>query len=76
MKTPDVKHPRRFRISGVEIEVVTLQPLSEDAAARVALDAWKREASIRRAKGKRVLVHWLGNEALAATLPALPRPPG
>ena len=76
MNMPSVKHPTVFAISGVRIQLVTFQPLSADAAARVALYLWRTEPQVRKSKDKLLVVPWLGDEATAALLPAPPRPRG
>lgn len=69
MKLPDVRHPRVFRIAEVEIELITYFPLTEPQAQALALHLWASEPKIRRAKGKRLQVPWLGDAAQLALLP-------
>ena len=76
MNLPHVKHGRVFKIKGVQIQLVTYGPLSDDAAARVAMYLWRTEATVRRSVGKLLVLQWLGDEATAKALPALARRQG
>ena len=75
MNMPTVKHGRVFAIQGVKIQLLTYEPLSDDHAARVALYLWRTQPKVRSAKGKVLVVPWLGDAALAAALPAATRLP-
>jgi len=72
MQLPNVRHPQVFRLSGVEIELVTFMPLTPDQAQRLALHLWTSQPKLRKAKGKRCTVPWLGDAAALALLPPLP----
>lgn len=72
MQLPNARHPTTFRISGVEIELVTFMALTADQAQRLAMHAWTSQPKLRKAKGKRCVVPWLGDAAALALLPPLP----
>jgi len=70
---PTCRHPKVITIAEVKVRLVTYQPLSDELAARVVHELWRSQATLRAAKKKLVTVHWLGDAALAASLPAPPR---
>ena len=72
MQLPNVRHPTTFKIAGVEIELLTFMPLTTDQAQRLAMFLWKSQPQLRKAKGKRCTVPWLGDAAALALLPPLP----
>lgn len=67
------KHPRPIRVGHAVIDLLTIHPLPDELAARVAIEAWKELG--RPARG-RYSFRWTGDAETAALLPPPPRTRG
>lgn len=52
MQTPSCVHPKRFKIQGITFEVVTLGPVSEAQAAKIAMHFFRTHKFKKLDQGK------------------------
>jgi hypothetical protein len=52
MKLPSVTHPKRFKIDGIEFEVVSYSSLTDEQASKVAMHFFRTHTFKRKDQGK------------------------